>query len=129
MPGDFIRGTMEGCLAADINMQTQERESMCVCYEPAGEWRTSVYWLQVDLMLNIPARLFPLKNRAPWRPPALCFDSEWLYLHFHIKVSMRSIDLRKNQSHITSVSLLFINSSASLFISAYIQLSKALSCH
>lgn len=53
-----------------------------------------------------------------WGSPesaVMCSDSQWRYLHFHIKVSMRRIDLRRNQS--SSWSLLVFYSSIHLSVS------------
>lgn len=41
----------------------------CVCYEPAGEWRTSDIWLQVGLILNISASLFYTEGRGSLETP------------------------------------------------------------
>lgn len=58
----------------------------------------------------------------------MCFDWGWLHLCLHINVGMRGIDLRGNQCLIKSASVLFINSSVSLFVQAHIRLSKVFSC-
>lgn len=113
-----------------------KRERWCVrvCTLAASQlenWRGKRWhWLQVDLMLNISASSLRESGErgAPARLLPMCFDWGWLHLCLHIKVGMRGIDLRGNQCLIKSASVLFINSSVSLFVQAHIRLSKVFSC-